>query len=244
MVAGIIFQLISMGFFIGLAIDFMLRATTRRAYEFRKVQIVKGDEKRAAKAAKVADKEAKLGRRGSEKTLTNVVVDVRPQGQAHKATNDLEAQAQDLHESERDNLRNWWILLIGVGISSLMIFIRGKLNRVLAHFCPITSSVISQRHESHITFPSPLCLLVLDLARCNATKRNKTLTSLPLPCITRVLGIYRSVELTQGWSGYLISHEIYQNTLDGIPMVIAVAIYNIIHPMFLLPRKESWTGYH
>lgn len=33
-------------------------------------------------------------------------------------------------------------------------------------------------------------------------------------------GFYRSVELVQGWRGYLISHESYVIGLDAVPMVL------------------------
>jgi hypothetical protein len=73
-------------------------------------------------------------------------------------------------------------------------------------------------------------------------------------------GIYRSIELVQGWTGYLITHreyhsssgrtrlthpvEIYQNVLDGIPMFIAVAIFNVFNPGYLLPKKAKWGPYY
>ncbi|ODN78791.1 hypothetical protein, variant [Cryptococcus amylolentus CBS 6039] len=53
-------------------------------------------------------------------------------------------------------------------------------------------------------------------------------------------GFYRSVELVQGWDGYLIEHEVYQDVLDGIPMFIAIASVNIFHPGFFLPRRQGW----
>ena len=39
--------------------------------------------------------------------------------------------------------------------------------------------------------------------------------------------IYRSVELAQGWTGYLITHQGYFIVLDGAVMVIAVGIFNL-----------------
>ena len=33
-------------------------------------------------------------------------------------------------------------------------------------------------------------------------------------------GFYRSVELIQGWRGYLITHESYVIGLDAVPMVL------------------------
>ena len=76
--------------------------------------------------------------------------------------------------------------------------------------------------------------------------------------------MYRSDELWQGWTGFLITHQNYQvsrsnrpprltwpradelvqNALDGVPMVLAVGLYNFVHPAYLLPAKDSWKGYH
>ncbi|AFR95340.1 hypothetical protein C343_03436 [Cryptococcus neoformans C23] len=55
-----------------------------------------------------------------------------------------------------------------------------------------------------------------------------------------VRGVYRSVELVQGWNGYVISREVYQDCLDGIPMFIAVLSINVFHPGFFLPRRRKW----
>nr|ODN92267.1 hypothetical protein L204_05366 [Cryptococcus depauperatus CBS 7855] len=55
-----------------------------------------------------------------------------------------------------------------------------------------------------------------------------------------IRGFYRSVELVQGWDGYLITHEVYQNTLDGIPMVICLVAIAVFHPGFFLSRRQSW----
>jgi hypothetical protein len=40
------------------------------------------------------------------------------------------------------------------------------------------------------------------------------------------------------------SAEIYQNVLDGIPMVIAVAVFNVFNPGYLLPKKVKWGSYY
>lgn len=45
-----------------------------------------------------------------------------------------------------------------------------------------------------------------------------------------IRSIYRTIELLQGWTGYLITHEIYFIVLDGTMMVLAVGIFNLIHP--------------
>ncbi|OCF32275.1 hypothetical protein I316_05943 [Kwoniella heveanensis BCC8398] len=55
-----------------------------------------------------------------------------------------------------------------------------------------------------------------------------------------VRGIYRSIELAQGWTGYLITHEPYFIYLDGLPMVLCLAAFAISHPGWLLPRRTGW----
>ncbi|WVQ94650.1 hypothetical protein IAU59_001730 [Kwoniella sp. CBS 9459] len=55
-----------------------------------------------------------------------------------------------------------------------------------------------------------------------------------------VRGIYRSIELAQGWSGYLITHEPYFIYLDGLPMVLCLAAFAVSHPGWLLPRRQGW----
>ncbi|WWD16916.1 hypothetical protein CI109_101348 [Kwoniella shandongensis] len=55
-----------------------------------------------------------------------------------------------------------------------------------------------------------------------------------------VRGIYRSIELAQGWTGYLITHESYFIYLDGLPMVLCLAAFVVSHPGWLLPRRQGW----
>ncbi|OCF78259.1 hypothetical protein I204_00196 [Kwoniella mangroviensis CBS 8886] len=55
-----------------------------------------------------------------------------------------------------------------------------------------------------------------------------------------VRGIYRSIELAQGWSGYLITHEPYFIYLDGLPMVLCLVAFAVAHPGWLLPRRRGW----
>lgn len=54
-----------------------------------------------------------------------------------------------------------------------------------------------------------------------------------------IRSIYRTVELLQGWTGYLITHEVYFVVLDGVMMVLAVVVFNVFHPGWLLPEKED-----
>lgn len=54
-----------------------------------------------------------------------------------------------------------------------------------------------------------------------------------------VRSIYRTVELLQGWKGYLITREKYFVALDGAMMIVAVAVFNVLHPAWLLPAKKA-----
>lgn len=54
-----------------------------------------------------------------------------------------------------------------------------------------------------------------------------------------VRSIYRTIELLQGWKGFLITHEKYFIALDGAMMVVAVAVFNLLHPGWLLPGQEK-----
>lgn len=49
-----------------------------------------------------------------------------------------------------------------------------------------------------------------------------------------IRSIYRTVELLQGWRGYLIVHERYFIALDAAMMALAVAVYNVFDPAVLL----------
>ncbi|RDH28686.1 RTA1 like protein-domain-containing protein [Aspergillus welwitschiae] len=56
-----------------------------------------------------------------------------------------------------------------------------------------------------------------------------------------IRSIYRTVELLQGWSGYLITHEKYFIAFDGAMMVATVTVFNVFHPAWLLPIENSLT---
>jgi hypothetical protein len=63
---------------------------------------------------------------------------------------------------------------------------------------------------------------------------------LSVACIY-IRSIYRTIELIQGWSGYLITHERFFIALDGAMMVVAVVVFNFIHPGWLLPADSKDT---
>jgi hypothetical protein len=54
-----------------------------------------------------------------------------------------------------------------------------------------------------------------------------------------VRSIYRTIELLQGWEGYLITHEGYFIGLDAATMTVAVAVFNFFDPVFLLWGQDN-----
>lgn len=52
-----------------------------------------------------------------------------------------------------------------------------------------------------------------------------------------VRSVYRAIELLQGWTGFLITHEPYFIVLDGAMMVVAVGVFNFFHPAWLLQMR-------
>jgi hypothetical protein len=54
--------------------------------------------------------------------------------------------------------------------------------------------------------------------------------------------IYRTIELLGGWSGRIITTEVYFNVLDAMPITLALLTLNALHPGWLLYGKG--TGRH
>ncbi|KAM0750898.1 parasitic phase-specific protein PSP-1 [Meredithblackwellia eburnea MCA 4105] len=51
--------------------------------------------------------------------------------------------------------------------------------------------------------------------------------------------VYRTVELSQGWQGYLITHQPYFLCLDSVPMVITMAVLIPTHPYLSIRDREE-----
>lgn len=54
-----------------------------------------------------------------------------------------------------------------------------------------------------------------------------------------VRNIYRVVEVFQGYSGYLQSHEAFFYVFDGALMLINSIMFNVYHPMMFLPQSNK-----
>ena len=89
-------------------------------------------------------------------------------------------------------------------------------------------------------------LWLIFLWRARAVPISKVLlivTTFSAACII-VRNFYRAVELSQGWKGYLITHEVYFAVLDGALMALSVGIFNIFFPTRYLtgePKPESYS---
>ncbi|CAF0880546.1 unnamed protein product [Didymodactylos carnosus] len=57
-----------------------------------------------------------------------------------------------------------------------------------------------------------------------------------------IRSIYRTIELLQGWTGYVITHEPFFDCLDGVPMIIAIAIFTFFHPMRYFTKADTISG--
>ncbi|KAL9040678.1 MAG: hypothetical protein Q9180_001763 [Flavoplaca navasiana] len=51
-----------------------------------------------------------------------------------------------------------------------------------------------------------------------------------------VRSVYRTIELLQGWRGYLITRERYFIALDGAMILGALVVYNLLNPGELLRK--------
>ncbi|KAI4253955.1 MAG: hypothetical protein LQ352_003378 [Teloschistes flavicans] len=63
-------------------------------------------------------------------------------------------------------------------------------------------------------------------------------TTFSAACII-IRNFYRAVELSQGWRGYLITHEVYFDVLDGMLMVLASVAFNIVHPAWCIDGSST-----
>ncbi|KAG9054157.1 hypothetical protein FS842_005926, partial [Serendipita sp. 407] len=57
-----------------------------------------------------------------------------------------------------------------------------------------------------------------------------------------IRSIYRTIELSDGWSGRIITTQLYFNVLDGAAIVISMYAINICHPGFLLRDNARTMG--
>lgn len=51
--------------------------------------------------------------------------------------------------------------------------------------------------------------------------------------------VYRTIELLQGWSGWIITHEVFFICLELVPMGVCVWAFNLFHPGIYLAEIEK-----
>jgi hypothetical protein len=63
-------------------------------------------------------------------------------------------------------------------------------------------------------------------------------TKLVVTCMV-IRNVYRSIELLQGWRGFLITHERFTVGLEGAVMATSVLVLNLLNPGWLLTRAQK-----
>ncbi|KAF3918540.1 hypothetical protein ABW21_db0208303 [Orbilia brochopaga] len=53
-----------------------------------------------------------------------------------------------------------------------------------------------------------------------------------------IRSLYRLIEFAEGWTGYLMSHEVYFFILETLPMLICLVVFNFFHPGKRLPDEK------
>jgi hypothetical protein len=51
--------------------------------------------------------------------------------------------------------------------------------------------------------------------------------------------VYRTIELLEGWTGYIITHEVFFICFELVPMALCVWTFNVFHPGIYLPEIET-----
>ncbi|KAL8685111.1 MAG: hypothetical protein Q9218_007973 [Villophora microphyllina] len=51
--------------------------------------------------------------------------------------------------------------------------------------------------------------------------------------------VFRLIEYASGLDSSIPNHEAYQYVFDTLPMLLALVVYNVVHPGRIMPGKES-----
>ncbi|KAG8995391.1 hypothetical protein FRB94_009182 [Tulasnella sp. JGI-2019a] len=73
------------------------------------------------------------------------------------------------------------------------------------------------------------------LDRMTRNVRKMTLGLIIATVLVYIRSIYRTAELLDGWGGPIITNQIMFDTLDGVPVFLAMVTLNIFHPGHLIP---------
>ena len=84
------------------------------------------------------------------------------------------------------------------------------------------------------------CFRVKKLNLIISTKKKSLLAVTALSILmVYIRSIYRTIEMLQGWNGYLLNHEVYFVVLDASLMVVCGGIFNVIHPGWFLGKETA-----
>jgi hypothetical protein len=119
------------------------------------------------------------------------------------------ARGENLHVKKTDTTMGTNIMVVGIVVQLVLIAIFDGLFTMVM----FRGWKTIRRHRN---------LMVL----CAVTK-------FAITCMV-VRGVYRTLELLQGWRGYLITNERFAIGLEGAMMAAAVTAFNILNPGKLL----------
>ncbi|KAG8990458.1 hypothetical protein FRB94_000290 [Tulasnella sp. JGI-2019a] len=54
-----------------------------------------------------------------------------------------------------------------------------------------------------------------------------------------IRSVYRTIELLDGWGGPIITNQVLFDTLDGVPVFLAMVTLNVLHPGRLIPENAG-----
>ncbi|KAI4170957.1 MAG: hypothetical protein LQ343_004615 [Gyalolechia ehrenbergii] len=95
---------------------------------------------------------------------------------------------------------------------------------------------------SIIIFELLFCLVVFkSLPQIMASRPLSMLCGATTISVAAILvrSVYRTIELLQGWRGYLITRERYFVALDGTMILVALLVYNVLNPGELLRKADK-----
>ncbi|KAH6953919.1 RTA1 like protein-domain-containing protein [Ilyonectria sp. MPI-CAGE-AT-0026] len=93
-------------------------------------------------------------------------------------------------------------------------------------------------------------------AQSNTPWRKHLMALFIASALIMVRSLFRVIEYLQGFSGYLLSHEIYLYIFDAVLMLVVMALFNVLHPSEVVAlvrggkvAKRGWkmdkiVGYH
>lgn len=95
---------------------------------------------------------------------------------------------------------------------------------------------------SIVVFELLFCLVTFKtLPQIKASRSLSLLCGATTVSVAAVLvrSVYRTMELLQGWRGFLITRECYFIALDGAMILVALVVYNLLNPGELLLKVEQ-----